>query len=72
MTPGLVIFDCDGVLVDSVAIDIRELTRAIASVGGTMAEAHVHAAFHGAALADIDRGLAEHLGAPAPDGWMET
>jgi HAD superfamily hydrolase (TIGR01509 family) len=69
---GLVVFDCDGVLVDSVAIDIRELTRAIAGVGGTMAEHDVLAAFHGAALADIDRGLAAHLGAPAPDGWMDA
>ncbi|HMJ01811.1 MAG TPA: HAD-IA family hydrolase [Conexibacter sp.] len=70
--PGLVIFDCDGVLVDSVAIDIRELTRAITSVGATMAEHEVHAAFHGAALADIDRALAAHLGAPPPDGWVDT
>ncbi len=70
--PGLVIFDCDGVLVDSVAIDIRELTRAIAGVGGTMAEQDVHAAFHGAALADIDRGVAAHLGVPAPAGWTDA
>jgi len=69
---GLVIFDCDGVLVDSVAIDMRELTRTIAALGGTMAEEDVHAAFHGAALGDIDRALAAHLGAPAPDRWMDA
>ena len=68
---GLVIFDCDGVLVDSVAIDIRELTQVIADLGGTMAERDVHAAFHGAALADIDSALATHLGAPPPADWMQ-
>jgi len=68
---GLVIFDCDGVLVDSVAIDIRELTRTIASLGGTMTEQEVHATFDGAALADIDSALAAHLGAPPPVGWMQ-
>jgi HAD superfamily hydrolase (TIGR01509 family) len=70
--PGLVIFDCDGVLVDSVAIDIRELTRTIAGLGGTMAEEEVHTAFHGAALADIDRALAAHLGTPPPVDWADA
>ncbi len=68
---GLVIFDCDGVLVDSMGIDMRELTRAIASAGGTMTAAQVDAAFHGVALADIQRGVEAHLGRPVPDGWME-
>jgi beta-phosphoglucomutase-like phosphatase (HAD superfamily) len=54
---GLVIFDCDGVLVDSMGIDMRELTRAIESVGGTMTAEQVDAAFHGVALADIRRGV---------------
>jgi HAD superfamily hydrolase (TIGR01509 family) len=68
---GLVIFDCDGVLVDSMGIDMRELTRAIESVGGTMTAAQVDAAFHGVALADIQRGVEAHLGRPVPDGWMD-
>ncbi len=68
---GLVIFDCDGVLVDSMGIDMRELTRAIGSAGGTMTAHEVKAAFHGVALADIEHGVAAHLGRPVPDGWME-
>ena len=68
---GLVIFDCDGVLVDSMAIDMRELTRAIAAAGGTMTAAEVDAAFHGVALADIQQGVEAHLGRPLPDAWME-
>jgi HAD superfamily hydrolase (TIGR01509 family) len=68
---GLVIFDCDGVLVDSMGIDMRELTRAIGAAGGTMTSQQVDDAFHGVALADIERGVAAHLGRPVPDGWME-
>ena len=68
---GLVIFDCDGVLVDSMAIDVRELTRALRAIGGRMTAAEVDEAFHGVALADIERGVEAHLGGPVPDGWME-
>lgn len=68
---GLVIFDCDGVLVDSMGIDMRELTRAVHAAGGTMAPQAVDAAFHGLALADIQRGVEAHLGRPVPNGWME-
>jgi HAD superfamily hydrolase (TIGR01509 family) len=68
---GLVIFDCDGVLVDSMGIDMRELTRAIHAVGGRMTASEVAEAFHGVALAEIQRGVEAHLGHPVPDGWME-
>ncbi len=68
---GLVVFDCDGVLVDSMGIDMRELTRAIGAAGGTMSADEVDEAFHGVALPDIRRGVERHLGRPVPDGWME-
>jgi HAD superfamily hydrolase (TIGR01509 family) len=68
---GLVIFDCDGVLVDSMGIDMRELTRAIAAAGGTLDEDAVADAFHGRALADIQRGVEAHLGRSLPSAWME-
>jgi HAD superfamily hydrolase (TIGR01509 family) len=68
---GLVVFDCDGVLVDSMGIDMRELARAIAAAGGTMTAEEVDAAFHGVALGDIERRIAAHLGRPTPEGWME-
>jgi len=68
---GLVIFDCDGVLVDSMGIDMRELTRAIAAAGGTLTPQEVEATFHGVALADIRRGVEAHLGRSLPDAWME-
>ncbi|HET6448644.1 MAG TPA: HAD-IA family hydrolase [Conexibacter sp.] len=68
---GLVIFDCDGVLVDSMSTDMRELTRAIAQAGGTMSVREVDATFHGVALADIQRGVEAHLGRAVPEGWMD-
>ena len=37
--PGLVIFDCDGVLVDSEPISMRELARAINALGVEMTAA---------------------------------
>ena len=70
--PGLVIFDCDGVLVDSEPISMRELTRALTSIGGMLDEEAVHATFSGMALVDIERGIAAHLGRPAPEGWLDA
>jgi beta-phosphoglucomutase-like phosphatase (HAD superfamily) len=68
---GLVIFDCDGVLVDSMGIDMRELTRAIAREGASLSEREVHDAFHGMALPDIERGVKRRLGRALPDGWLD-
>jgi HAD superfamily hydrolase (TIGR01509 family) len=66
---GLVIFDCDGVLVDSEGISMRVLTRAIAREGGTLTEAEVHERFRGIAMPDIERTAAAHLGRPLPDDF---
>jgi HAD superfamily hydrolase (TIGR01509 family) len=68
---GLVIFDCDGVLVDSEGISMRELTRALAREGGTLTEAEVRERFVGIAMVDVERKAAEHLGRPLPDGFIE-
>jgi HAD superfamily hydrolase (TIGR01509 family) len=71
-SPGLVIFDCDGVLVDSEPISMRELTRAInALVDEPMSEAEVHAAFVGGTLEMIERELTRRRGTPPPASWGE-
>jgi beta-phosphoglucomutase-like phosphatase (HAD superfamily) len=67
---GLVIFDCDGVLVDSEGISMRELTRALAREGGTLGEADVREQFVGIAMADVERKAAAHLGRPVPDDFI--
>lgn len=67
----LVIFDCDGVLVDSEGISMRELTRALMAIGGMLDEEAVHATFSGRSLVDVERGVVAHLGRPVPDGWID-
>jgi len=69
--PGLVIFDCDGVLVDSEAISMRVLTQAINAVDVPMTLAEVHAAFIGTDVATIEREVGRRRGTPVPEGWMD-
>lgn len=71
-SPALVIFDCDGVLVDSEPISMRELTRAINAVDVPMSQREVHAAFIGGSMDVIERDIARRRGAPVPDGWVEA
>ena len=68
---GLVIFDCDGVLVDSMAIVMRELTRALARGRRDAERGGGRRGVPRLALADIERGVEAHLGRPLPDGWIE-
>ena len=70
--PGLLIFDCDGVLVDSEPISMRVLTEAVNDVGVPMSVEEVHAAFVGAAFETIEREVSRRRGAPVPDGWMDA
>jgi HAD superfamily hydrolase (TIGR01509 family) len=68
---GLVIFDCDGVLVDSERMQVDIEVRYLAELGWPLTFDEVVAHFMGrteaAMLADIE----EHLGAPAPADWFE-
>ncbi|MDO8210673.1 HAD family phosphatase [Conexibacter sp. CPCC 206217] len=68
---GLVIFDCDGVLVDSETISMRELTRAINALGVAMTETEAHAAYGGATLAQIERDVELRNGGPVRGGWID-
>lgn len=68
---GLVIFDCDGVLVDSEPISLRELTRALHRIGLPMDLAEVRATFMGGALETIEREVARRLDRPPPADWLE-
>jgi HAD superfamily hydrolase (TIGR01509 family) len=68
---GLVIFDCDGVLVDSEGISMRELARALAAVGGTLTEQEVAAEFVGISMASILERATAHLGHAPPGDWID-
>ncbi len=52
-SPGLVIFDCDGVLVDSEPLALRVLIEGIAERGVTLEEAVAHERFLGRSLASV-------------------
>jgi beta-phosphoglucomutase-like phosphatase (HAD superfamily) len=67
----LVIFDCDGVLVDSEPISNRELALAINRLGLEISTAEATQQFKGLTLAQVVAGVEAQLGRPTPDGWLE-
>jgi HAD superfamily hydrolase (TIGR01509 family) len=67
----LVIFDCDGVLVDSEPISIRIDVEMFAELGLTMSEQEVIERFVGRSPEVLVQAVEEQLGHPPPDGWEE-
>jgi HAD superfamily hydrolase (TIGR01509 family) len=67
----LVIFDCDGVLVDSEPIAVRIDVEMFAEVGLTVSEQEVIERFVGRSPEVLAQAVEEHLGHPPPDGWEE-
>ena len=67
----LVIFDCDGVLVDSEPISIRIDVEMFAEVGMTVSAREVIERFVGRSPELLARAVEEQLGHPPPDGWEE-
>ncbi len=66
----LLIFDCDGVLVDSEPTSNRVLAAAISGVGLPMSAEQVAESFEGMRLADIQSGVEAQLGRKLPAGWL--
>ncbi len=65
----LVIFDCDGVLIDSEPPTLRVIADSLTRYGLAMQPEDVAAQFTGGAL--IDLGIAATaLGATLPDDWL--
>ncbi|HJZ35546.1 MAG TPA: HAD-IA family hydrolase [Solirubrobacterales bacterium] len=69
--PGLVIFDCDGVLVDSEPTSNRVLAAAISAAGVPIDAAGVAERFESMRLTDIRAAVELERGEPLPDGWIE-
>jgi HAD superfamily hydrolase (TIGR01509 family) len=67
----LVIFDCDGVLVDSEPIAVRIDVEMLAEVGVTMSEAEVIERYVGRSPEVILAETEARLGRRVPDGWFE-
>jgi HAD superfamily hydrolase (TIGR01509 family) len=65
--PDLVIFDCDGVLIDTERIAVPIDVEILAELGWEMTEAEVVERFLGRSEADCSREIEEHLGHALPD-----
>jgi HAD superfamily hydrolase (TIGR01509 family) len=66
----LVIFDCDGVLVDSERISNAVLAEMLADEGLELTLEQARARFQGRLLADVAALAGEELGRPLPEGWI--
>ena len=67
----LIIFDCDGVLVDSEPISNRVLAEMLAEQGLAMSLAEARARFQGLLLSQVRERAESMLGGPLPEGWLE-
>jgi HAD superfamily hydrolase (TIGR01509 family) len=67
----LVIFDCDGVLVDSEPIAVRIDVEMFAEVGMTVSEQEVIERFVGRSPELLAQAVEAQLGHPPPNGWEE-
>jgi HAD superfamily hydrolase (TIGR01509 family) len=67
----LVIFDCDGVLVDSERIAVRVDVVVLAELGWVMTEAEVVERFMGRTDEYMVSQIEAHLGRPLPANWEE-
>jgi HAD superfamily hydrolase (TIGR01509 family) len=67
----LIIFDCDGVLVDSEPLAMRVLLQGLAEAGYRLDEEEAYERFLGRSLATIQRIIREDLGWHLPEGHDE-
>jgi HAD superfamily hydrolase (TIGR01509 family) len=69
--PELVIFDCDGVLVDSEVISNEVLARALTAQGLPTTLAQARREYQGLLLSEVDARAQAKLGRPLARGWLE-
>jgi HAD superfamily hydrolase (TIGR01509 family) len=70
--PRLVIFDCDGTLVDSEGISTEVLARSLSEHGLATTAAEAQREYQGLLLSEIDALAGERFGRPLASGWLET
>ena len=66
----LIIFDCDGVLVDSEPIANRIMAEAISALGWPLTAADCIARFKGHHFDTVIAAVEDRLGRPVPGGWL--
>jgi HAD superfamily hydrolase (TIGR01509 family) len=69
--PRLIIFDCDGVLVDSEAISNGVLAEMLCELGLRITLAESRARFQGHTLAEVLEIAGDLLGHALPEGWLD-
>lgn len=69
--PGLVIFDCDGVLVDSEPISNGVLAEILAEEGWALTLAQARAEFQGLRLSQVAARIEAQLGRGLRAGWID-
>jgi HAD superfamily hydrolase (TIGR01509 family) len=75
VTPGsieLVIFDCDGVLIDSEPLGIKVDVAVLHELGWALSEAEVIERFVGRPDRENRQAIEAHLGRALPDGWTDA
>jgi HAD superfamily hydrolase (TIGR01509 family) len=70
MKPALVIFDCDGVIVDSEPLTTRFLCDELAAHGLELTHTQIDALFVGGTIAGLAM-QAREMGARLPEAWVE-
>ena len=65
----LIVFDCDGVLVDSERLAVRIEAQALTALGWAIEEHEVVERFVGRSHADMTRDIVAYLGRELPDDW---
>jgi HAD superfamily hydrolase (TIGR01509 family) len=70
-SPRLVIFDCDGVLVDSEVISNEVLARALSAEGLATTLAEARSAYQGLLLTEVVSDAQQRLGRALPADWLE-
>lgn len=67
----LVIFDCDGVLVDSERLSVRVEAEYLAELGWPLTEAEIAERFMGRTAEYMDEAIEAHLGVRLPPDWKD-
>jgi HAD superfamily hydrolase (TIGR01509 family) len=69
---ALVIFDCDGVLIDSEALCDRVMSAELHRAGWALSPDECHRMFIGLTFPDIQQAAETHLGRPLGSDWTDT
>ncbi len=72
MQPELIIFDCDGVLIDSEGIAARLIAQNLTEHGWPMTAQENQALFLGMSMTDMQPMVEAHLGRKMPAGWRDA